>query len=606
MTRKQTTTVLALICAAAVASAQPHTSIEGMYEYTDVDLTYRVVAVDFGDSYLLRLLYGEQSTQMSARAVLIGGGDQPRFELRDGGEATGIAFTPTQFEIGEEAVVPLAKIGGKRDELPGVYRIVIEQEGEIELELAQEDGELLAHMSAWQVTAETIAPKRADNTYRLITDEGEEIEIRFRTDGATMVTRTVPDYPFELTKVELENFSRFSARAYPPPPAFADRAIAGAARRVFEQFTGLPYPDSATRTAEQLAVEWSRTIEPELSYLSSLSPDGSSYLTYSGNEIAVYSVEDDEPISSSPVETGFSAPYSVRWSPDGSSFAFSRDYFRMLLDSDIFRYEVSSGLLTNLTDEGTDDYRPFSGGGGIIDITPVWVDRRTVLAQRMIDTGNWKIELIEIDVHSGKISPSVSLLHELPYTLDLRFSPGSGNLLLSIMGVGRNDKRAGTWLLEARDLAPHQLLPVDRPENHPQNVIDVTIDGRFAIVAGTPYLDRGDFGSADPPFLLEVATGETRPLIPDLSEEAHLEAVIFSPDGSKLLYSYRNEERETSVLAVRNLASGGDAQTLLEEDAMTGAATGSIFGGAALFWAANDVIMVVRGAGSSATLLQLR
>jgi hypothetical protein len=83
-------------------------------------------------------------------------------------------------------------------------------------------------------------------------------------------------------------------------------------------------------------------------------------------------------------------------------------------------------------------------------------------------------------------------------------------------------------------------------------------------------------------------------------------AAAFSPDGSKVLYAYRDLQSFTDTLAVRNIESGSSECVLLAE-IENGAATPDPYRGLfGIQWAANDRVMVITGDSRGAILFTLR
>ncbi len=109
-----------------------------------------------------------------------------------------------------------------------------------------------------------------------------------------------------------------------------------------------------------------------------LAPNGEHFAHLNRNELCIY------PTNAS-LDAGQCVPIPedlrridmdvVRWSPDSASLAFTSDFFRFLLDSDIWIFDLETNTFTNLTDDG--DYRvaldDIASGEGWIDVTPQWV-----------------------------------------------------------------------------------------------------------------------------------------------------------------------------------------------------------------------------------------
>ena len=106
-----------------------------------------------------------------------------------------------------------------------------------------------------------------------------------------------------------------------------------------------------------------------------------------------------------------------------------------------------------------------------------------------------------------------------------------------------------------------------------------------------------------PIMLLDLENGETTDFSPGTS--FRLLDATFSPDGKKILYTYRQKQGPGFFLAVREV--GNDSETvLLETDEEPGISLKNRgYGLIGLDWAANDAILVLTQLGKSALLIRL-
>lgn len=92
-----------------------------------------------------------------------------------------------------------------------------------------------------------------------------------------------------------------------------------------------------------------------------LSPDGTMVAGLSDRDVfCVWDVETFEPIAQSdPIpELRIIDDASVVWSPDSSAVAWSLQAARLMRDGDIYTFDLTSGTITNLTDEGGSEDAP--------------------------------------------------------------------------------------------------------------------------------------------------------------------------------------------------------------------------------------------------------
>jgi hypothetical protein len=98
-----------------------------------------------------------------------------------------------------------------------------------------------------------------------------------------------------------------------------------------------------------------------------LSPDGNLLAwTTAGSAICVGTISEPAATCYPVEETRVSDLY---WSPDSRFIATHENVVQQLLEGDIWLFEVATGQITNLTDDGVTDFRD---DGALLDITPVW------------------------------------------------------------------------------------------------------------------------------------------------------------------------------------------------------------------------------------------
>lgn len=96
---------------------------------------------------------------------------------------------------------------------------------------------------------------------------------------------------------------------------------------------------------------------------------------------------------------------NATWSPDGTKLAFTDDFWRRVLEPDVWVFDVTSGELRNLTDDGVDEYR-LSGSNedADLDLLPSWsADGETIRFAR----GKAKaesMELMTVPADGGEVS----------------------------------------------------------------------------------------------------------------------------------------------------------------------------------------------------------
>jgi hypothetical protein len=93
----------------------------------------------------------------------------------------------------------------------------------------------------------------------------------------------------------------------------------------------------------------------------------------------------------------------ARWSPDGTKIVFTDDFWRMFHEPDVWVFDVTSGDLTNLTDDGVDaSDLDDSDQGARLDLLPSWTeDGAAVRFARGTLEGD-AVELMSVGVDGGE------------------------------------------------------------------------------------------------------------------------------------------------------------------------------------------------------------
>jgi Tol biopolymer transport system component len=96
---------------------------------------------------------------------------------------------------------------------------------------------------------------------------------------------------------------------------------------------------------------------------------------------------------------------NATWSPDATKLAFTDDFWRAFREPDVWVFDVATGDLRNLTDDGVDEY-DLSGPneGALIDVLPSWSpDGETIRFARGRADGE-SMELMAMPAGGGEAS----------------------------------------------------------------------------------------------------------------------------------------------------------------------------------------------------------
>jgi Tol biopolymer transport system component len=325
---------------------------------------------------------------------------------------------------------------------------------------------------------------------------------------------------------------------------------------------GTPAPASPVASPAAAGTGWRIAEERELDidarYVT-MSPDGAQLAGVSGE--GLFCVWVTETLVSTCVEERLPIrEETITWSPDGTAVAFALDAIIRLYESDIHVYEVQTGELKNLTDDGQEgDLLDAIDRDVPIDDVPAWSpDGQRIAFARSAwgaDDAPGSTAIMVIDRAGGEPVELLTLDVEEPYAvwMPMQWLP-DGTLLYSQIVRDLADPHNGVWRIGVDDgSSPLQLLPGDEAAEVPGPRISDVADDR-AIVSSYWLMGRFGVDLERPLFwLVDVATGERTPLAAP-GGEARIVDAGFSPDGGTALLVTASPEG--ARLMVLDVASG--------------------------------------------------
>jgi dipeptidyl aminopeptidase/acylaminoacyl peptidase len=353
-------------------------------------------------------------------------------------------------------------------------------------------------------------------------------------------------------------------------------------------------PPSASRPAADLQVTSQREFKDKSMQAISLSPDGQWLLAVQRGVPCMYETASlDLKFCVEEPEINALDYQSVAWSPDGGRVALTENFFRQFFDSDLWVLDIKSAKLTNLTEDhaeriplGADqDEKP------LIDLLPTWSPNgKELLFTRSIQrTGT---VLYRISASGGKAERLQTIDVEMPGVVwpGMHWSADGKQIFYTLYKHDFDDPDNGVWVAEKDGKNPRQLVATDA-EMGPPLLMEVSAQGDKALVfyaqAAGKYIATFN---ACYYFLLDLETGKLSPIKQASGEKPEfsgLQTAVFSPDGSKILYTYRAFEGEFRLVA-RDV-EGGPENVLVSSEERLGFAAEI---GLGLNWARDDTIYV--------------
>ncbi len=138
--------------------------------------------------------------------------------------------------------------------------------------------------------------------------------------------------------------------------------------------------------------------------LARLSPDGSRLLRLD-HGLCVTAVDGDDGTCVAEADPDVHPDTrTAQWSPDGTKVVFTDDFFRLFDEPDVWVFDVTSGEVENLTDDGVADFE-LSGEAdpdARFDVRPSWSPDGSEIWFARAETPREPVELMSVGVDGGE------------------------------------------------------------------------------------------------------------------------------------------------------------------------------------------------------------
>jgi len=331
-------------------------------------------------------------------------------------------------------------------------------------------------------------------------------------------------------------------------------------------------------------------LEPEREFLL-LSPDGRKIFEVNPHEPDDICVRDFTTfeVTCDGIPAGIIDITSVTWAPDSSAVAFSIDWLQSGIDSDIFVQDAETGTITNLTDDGVEEYdeatEPFA-----VDTYPSWAPgSRTLLFQRA-SREHPERPIMRIARDGGEPEVFATFPDGVAPVINRRVHLlGNGTRLFSTVPNPREPELAHGVFRMTPDGRTDMIVPGPEDGRYATSLLDTSPDGRTMLVA-QPHL-MSENPAAPYVFLIDAASGEEL-----VSFGGNVVAPDFLPDGSGVLAATLNEDRSLTLTIMTLDNTATELVTLPAAESEPGLAAVGV--PRSLTWSTANVILVHTSPGT--------
>jgi Tol biopolymer transport system component len=242
---------------------------------------------------------------------------------------------------------------------------------------------------------------------------------------------------------------------------------------------------------------------PDSAHPMQLSPDGT-HVAYTANgQVCVANIDGSHQVcpkekSVVPDQTSFA------WSPDGSKIALTDDFYRDMLEPDIWVMDTRTGALTDLTDDGVARWNfAKPNPKAQLDLFPNWsTDGKTIRFTRQTGGDQKTVDLESIPAGGGtptklgSISPGPT-----PYDNSVAFSPDGST-------VAWSTGEQAPYQAHIRRVSGGSTKTLTADKGADYNLLSFSADGKYLLMdSQIAYSNYTSVGGK--PLVVNIGSGDT-------------------------------------------------------------------------------------------------
>lgn len=257
-------------------------------------------------------------------------------------------------------------------------------------------------------------------------------------------------------------------------------------------------------------------LSPDGRWIAGIGPDGGSICAWRVSSLNSICAGEDLRIQTLPL-TG-----TVAWSPDSTAIAFIDGISQLYEPTDVMLFDVSSGILTNITLTGF-------MGQSYVHTGPAWTrDGESVVFAETDPSGRREQPASIVYYHRAYMASVPVPLKDAFYITAPVVTMPDDSVLFRVEPSPDASENAGIWRVDPNGENLRQIIageddaPIDMPV-----VLDVSVDGEQLSVASATAVARMDPSEAF--FIVDIDSGDVRKLeLPDDGEV--VSQPVFAPD----------------------------------------------------------------------------